>query len=118
MKMDKTDMYKECLLAVFALESQVNKLTNDTKFQLNEKDILNLKETFNALKNTIKNIYYKTREADRKSTNFEDISVTLLINQNNSVIYGETSHISQEIKQILSQSTSFSDSGKFLKQEL
>ena len=115
--MDKTDMYKECLLAVFALESQVNKLTNDTKFQLNEKDILNLKETFNALKNTIKNIYYKTREADRKSTNFEDISVTLLINQNNSVIYGETSHISQEIKQILSQSTSFSNSGIFLKQE-
>ena len=115
--MDKTDMYKECLIIVLALESQFNNRTNDTKFQQNEKDILNLKEAFNILKNTIINIYHKTREANRKLTNFDDISVTLLIIQNNSVIYGETSHISQEIKQILSQSTSFSNSGIFLKQE-
>ncbi len=115
--MDKTDMYKECLIIVIALESQFNNLKNDTKFQQNEKDILDLKEAYNALKNTMKNLYFKTREVNRKITNFDDISVTLLIKQNNSVIYGETSHISQEIKQILGQSNSFSDSGIFLKQE-
>jgi len=102
-------MYKECLIIVLALESQFNNRTNDTKFQQNEKDILNLKEAFNILKNTIINIYHKTREASRKLTNFDDISVTLLISQNNSVIYGETSHISQEIKQILGQSFSNSE---------
>ena len=51
--MDKTDMYIECLIIVLALESQFNNRINDTKFQQNEKDILNLKEAFNILKNTI-----------------------------------------------------------------
>ena len=111
--MDKTTNYKEWLLIIFALESQVNKLINDKQFDLVKEDKLNLRKASNSLMNTIKNLIYKTRQVNKEIINLNDISVTLLINQNNSVIYGETSHITQEYKQILCQSTTSFDTGIF-----
>ena len=111
--MDKTINYKEWLLIIFALESQVNKLINDKQFDLDKEDKLNLNKATNALINTTKNLIYKTKQVNKDIINLNDISVTLLINQNNSVIYGETSHITQEYKQILCQSTTSFDTGIF-----
>ena len=111
--MYKTTNYKDWLLIIFALESHVNKLINDKQFDLVKEDKLNLRKASNSLMNTIKNLIYKTKQVDKEIINLDDISVTLLINQNNSVIYEETSHITQERKQTLPQSTTFSNTGIF-----